>query len=180
MARRLLALLTAAILFVPAAVSGQDAKSTDLAKQLAQLLDQKKLESIAAVDAQNPGGFVAALYIPGTQLLVVSAKYQAPELLMDKLAKKEYRDVYVDLSSASIANSRFMVMDTFADGLVAKPAGDMPADSIERGGTAATFDGNWKKAKQSEAEYLKTFADADAAYARALQILIGTLKSSGT
>jgi hypothetical protein len=180
MGRRILALLTAATFFLPAAVRGQDAKSADLAKQLAQLLDQKKLDSIAGIDAQSAGGFVAALYIPGTQLLVVSAKYSAPELLLDKLKKKDYRDVYVDLSSASVPSSRLLVMDTFADGLVARPAGDAPADSIERAGAGATFDGNWKKAKLTEAEYMKLFGEADSAYAHALEVLIAILKAPGT
>src|SRR4029078_10620977 len=147
-------------------------KSADLAKQLAQLLDEKKLDSIAAADAQAAGTFVAALYFPGTQLLVVSAKYSAPQLLNDRLTKKEYRDIYIDLSSASVAGSKVFVMDTFADGLVAKPKADNPADSVERPGSTASFDGDWKKAKQSEAEYMKSFDEADTAYAHLLQLLI--------
>lgn len=174
---RTLAVLFAAVLALPAAARAQDSKSTELAKQLAQLLDDKKLDAIAAVDAQTPDSFDAALYFPGTQLLVVSAKYSAPSLLTDKLTKKDYRDVYVDLSSASIAGSKVFVMDTFADGLVARPKGDAPADSIERNGNTVSFDGDYKKAKQSEAEYQKTFEDADGAYARMLQVLIAKLKS---
>ncbi|HYT76240.1 MAG TPA: hypothetical protein VEL79_15895 [Vicinamibacterales bacterium] len=180
MGLRAFALMTAAILLVPAASRAQEARSADLARQLTQLLDQRKLDSIAAVDAQNVDGFVAALYIPETQLLVVSAKYSAPDLLKEKLAKKEYRDIYIDLSSASIPATKLLVMDTFANGLVARPAGDMPPDSIERAGAVSTFDGNWKKAKQSETDYMKVFAEAESAYSRALQILIASLKSPGT
>src|SRR5262245_47466265 len=127
---RTFAVLIAVSLMAPAALRAQDAKSVDLAKQLAQLLDEKKLDNIAAPDAQTPGSFVAALYFQGTQLLVVSAKYSAPQLLTDKIAKKEYREVYIDLSSASVPGSKVFVMDTYADGLVAKPKGDSPADSV--------------------------------------------------
>lgn len=174
---RTLAVLFAAMLAVPAAARPQDGKSVDLAKQLAQLLEDKKLDAIASADAQSPGVFAAALYFPGTQLLVVSAKYAAPPLLNDKLAKKDYRDVYIDLSSASMPESKVFVMDTFADGLVAKPKGDSPADSVERGTKSVAFDGDFKKAKMSEADYTKAFDEADAAYAHILQLLITKLKA---
>ena len=141
------------------------------------VLDRESGETFCEdIGDDNP----VALYIPGTQLLVVSAKYAAPELLRQKLAKKDYRDIYIDLSSASIPATKLLVMDTFADGLFARPGADTPADSIERAGTQSTFDGNWKKAKQSEAEYMKAFDDAEAAYARALLILIAALKPAGT
>jgi hypothetical protein len=169
-----------AFLFMPAVARAQDAKSVELAKQLSQLLDQKKLDSLASRDPQDPGTFHAVLYFPGTQLLVVSAKYSAPALLNDLLAKKDFRGVYVELSSASVPSSKVFVMDIYADGLMVKPSGDQPPDSVERAGTQSTFDGGWKKAKMSEADYLKTFADADAAYAHVLQLLINQLKGSGT
>ena len=174
---RTLAVLFAAVLAVPAAARAQESKSADLAKQLAQLLDEKKLDAIASADAQTPGSFAAALYFPGTQLLVVSAQYSAPSLLNDKLTKKDYRDVYVDLSSASVAGSKVFVMDTFADGLVAKPKGDAPADSVERNAVMLSFDGEPKKSKMSDADYAKAFQEADAAYAQMLQVLITKLKS---
>jgi hypothetical protein len=178
MVRRTLALLIAVLCCLSGVARAQDAKSNDLAKQLAQLLDQKKLDSIAAADTADPGRFIAALYFPGTQLLVVSAKYAAPELLSDKLTKKDYRDVYIDLSAASVVGTKMLVMDTFADGLVSRPGGDNPADSVERSGATVAFDGGWKKAKQTEADYMKTFGDADSAYAHLLQELISRLKSS--
>ena len=174
---RTLAVLFTAVLAVPALGQAQDSKSSDLAKQLSQLLDEKKLDAIAAADPQSPGTFAAALYFPGTQLLVVSAKYSAPSLMNDKLAKKDYRDIYVDLSSASVAGSKVFVMDTFADGLVSHPKGDTPADSVERGGATLSFDGDPKRAKQTETEYTKAFTDADAAYSQILQLLITKLKS---
>ena len=45
--------------------------------------------------------FVGALTFPG-QLMVVWAKTSAPAVVNEKLIKKEYREVYIDLNSASI------------------------------------------------------------------------------
>ena len=177
MLRALAVLFAAAAAAAPIAPAPQDSKSAELVKQLGQLLDDKKMDAIAAADADTPGTFIAALYFPGTQLLAVSAKYSAPQLLNEKLAKKDYRDIYVDLSSASIAGSKVFVMDTFADGLMAKPKGDAPPDSVERGTASTTFDGDYKKAKMSEAEYAKAYDEADAAYVKMLQALIAKLKS---
>lgn len=178
MVRRAQAVLFAAVLAVPAVSAAQESKSAELVKQLGQLLDDKKMDAIAAADTQNPGTFVAALYFPGTQLLAVSAKYSAPQLLNDKLAQKDFREVYIDLSSASVVGTKVFVMDTFADGLVAKPKADSPADSVERANGTMSFDGDFKKAKMSEAEYTKSFDEADAAYVKMLQVLIAKLKSS--
>lgn len=169
-----------AVALAPATGRAQELKSTALVKQLTGLLDAKKIDAIAGPDAQNPDGYVAALYFPGTQLLVVSAKYSAPALLTELLARKEYRAVYAELTSASIAGSKVFVNDVYANGLALKPAGSNPPDSIESTATRATFDGAWRKAKIAEADYVKSYTDADEAYARLLQALIAQLKSSGT
>lgn len=168
-------LLAAALFFVPSAAHAQS-KSGELAKQLSQLLDEKKMESFAAADAQNEGVFVAALYYPGTELLVVSAKHFNPSAFAEKLSQKNYPDAYADLNAGAVAGSKLLVMDTFADGLVASPKGGSAPDSID-GAVAMTFDGNWKKAKQTEEEYMKAYQTAEAAYAHALEILIAKLKS---
>jgi hypothetical protein len=174
-----LAVILSLLALVGAPVArAQDSRSPVLAKQLAELLDAKKIDAFAAADTQNAGTFVGVLYFPGTQLLVVSAKYSAPKMLEDLLAKKDYRGVYVELSSASITATKVFVMDTFADGLVAKPGGGNASDSVERAGTSLTFDGDWKKAKQSEADYMKAFGECDSAYGQALQLLISKLKST--
>jgi hypothetical protein len=162
---------------VPAMQAAQDAKSPEMVKQLTQVLDEKKLDSIAAADPASPGTFVAALYFQGSQLLVVSAKYAAPALLNDKIAKKDYREAYIDLSSASVAGSKLFVMDSNADGLSAKPGNDQPFDTVERGTSQYAFDGDWKKAKLAEADYMKAFGEIDDAYAHALSVLIAQAKA---
>lgn len=175
MSRGCAVIMSALLLSAPVA-SAQEGKSPDLAKQLTQLLDQKKLDSVAAADPQNAGTFAAALYFPGSQLLVVSAKYAAPTLLTDKIAKKDYREVYIDLSSASVAGTKLFVIDANCDGLSAKSNEDQAADSYEFGKTQVSFEGA-KKAKMSDADYGKAFSDADTSYSRVLQLLINQLKS---
>ena len=170
-------LIAALFLLVPSAAYAQS-KSAELAKQLCQLLDEKKMESFAAADASSPGVFVAALYYPGTELLVVSAKHYNPSAFIEKLTQKNYPDAYADLNAGAVAGSKLLVMDTFADGLVATPKGGSAPDSID-GAVAITFDGNWKKSKQTEEEYMKAYQNADAAYAHALEVLIVKLKSPG-
>jgi hypothetical protein len=178
MVRRALFALLVSSFAVPAAA--QDLRSGDVARQLTQLLDSKKLDTFAVADAKNPGTYVAAMHIPGAQLLVVSAKYAAPAMLTELLARKDFRGVYVELSSASIPSSKLLVMDAYANGLSPKPSGDQPADSIDRGGTLSTFDGGWKKAKITEADYMKSYGEADATYTQLLQLLVNNLKTSGT
>jgi hypothetical protein len=180
MVRRVALVVLAVVILAPAAARAQDVKSPDLVKQLTTLLDQKKIDAIATPDGQTPGAYIAALYFPGTQLLVVSAKYSAPAMLQELIARKDYRAVYAELTSASVPGSKMFVNDVYANGLAVKPSGTNPPDSIESATTQATFDGGWKKAKIAEADYLKSFSDADAAYTRVLQALINQLKTSGT
>jgi hypothetical protein len=151
----------------------QAAKSAAAAKELAKILDAAKLDAIAAPDPAEPGAFVAALYIPGSQLLVVSAKYAAPPLLVAKMKNKDYRDIYIDLSAASVV----FVIDMNCDGLASKPDNDAAPDSWEAGTQQVSFDGDWKKAKMSEADYGKTFAEADERYAKMLALLAAQAKS---
>jgi hypothetical protein len=172
-------IVTAVSLFVPLATA-QSARSSAAVKELAAALDSAKLESIAAVDPSDPETFVAALYMPGAQLLVVSAKYAAPPLLLDKISSKNYRDIYIDLNSASVAGSKVFIIDQSCDGLVAKPQGDNAADMFEHGTKNISFDGDWKKAKISEDAYLKAFSEADERYAKILALLIAQAKASGS
>ena len=125
----------------PVLARDQDSKSSLVAKELTAALDGAKLESIAASDPARPGEFVAALYIPGGQLLVVSAKYSAPTLLVDKIGKKEYREVYMDLHSASVAGTKIFIQDQQADGLAPKADNDMPGDGWEEGTKSVAFEG---------------------------------------
>ena len=120
-------------------VLGQEAKSAPLAAKLTAALDAAKVVNIAAKDPSNPDVFVAALYMPGLQLLVISAKYAAPMLLDQRLAAREYREVYLDLNSASEPESKVFVEDLLADGLRATPS-NQPPDSVDMAGKRTVFD----------------------------------------
>ena len=137
--RTVLALCLLSAIASPAAA--QSSKSAAAAKELGDTLDRLKLDSIAAADPTDPNTFVAALYFQGAQLLVVSAKYSAPVLLVAKVKNKEYRDTYIDLNAASVAGSKIFIMDQGANGLVARPANDQPADTWEQGNKTTAFDG---------------------------------------
>ena len=156
--------------------AAQEPVSAGPAKELAGLLAEKKLESIAARMPDDREQFVGALAFPG-QLRVVWAKTTAPAVVNEKLMRKDYREVYIDLNSASVIESRHFVTDLGPDGLRAKPAQRQgPADSHDMGAKSMRFDGSWREDKMSETDYMKAHADADAAYAKAIQALIDEIK----
>ena len=161
---------------VPAAA--QEPKSASLAVELAQLLDQLKVDSVAARYPGASDQYVGALYFPGSQLLVVSARYQVPELLNTKLASKAYRDVYIDLNSASVPSTKVFVSDLGCNGLKAKREDNQPYDTIEMGGKNLNLDGDWKRVNLSEAEYMKSYQRADEDYMKMLQALLSELKKT--
>jgi hypothetical protein len=165
-------------LSLPAPAAAQESKSASLAKQLTAALDAAKLDSLAAKDPNAPDVFIGVLYFQGSPLLVVSAKYSAPQLLNDRLAKKEYRDVYIDLNSASIPESKVFVQDAGADGLKPKRDESTAPDTWEQGGKQVVFDGDWKRQKQTEQEYMKTYSAADEDYARMLSALLAQVKKT--
>ena len=159
--------------------AAQEPKSSAPAKELAQLLASKKLESVAARMPDSKEEFVGALMFPGQMMMVVWAKTAAPAVLNEKLINKNYRDVYLDLNSASILESRNTVTDLGPDGLKSKPDQKQgPADSHDLAAKSIRFDGNWREDKMSEKDYMSRYADADAAYAKAIQALIDELKKS--
>jgi len=160
----------------PSVGAAQESKSAPLVKELTQLLDQRKLDAIAAKVPDGADHFVGALYFPGLQLLVVSARYSVPSYVVEKLAKKDYREVYIDLNSASIPESKVFFEDLKADGLQALREENDPFDMYEGKGKKLAFDGDWKKAKISEKEYLDAFTSVDADYAKLLEVLIAQAK----
>jgi len=171
--------VAAAIVVVSIAVPAlaQDSKSSPLAKQLTAALDAGKLDCIAAKDPSAPDIFVAALYFPGS-LLVVSGKYSVPQLLNDRLLKKEYRDVYMDLNGAATADTKVFIQDPGADGLRAKREENQPFDIVEIAGKQTMFNSDWKAQKISEQDYMKVFGDADERYAKILAALLAQVKKT--
>lgn len=158
--------------------AAQEPQSAAPAKELAALLAAKKLDSIAARMPDSREEFVGALAFPG-QLMVIWAKTTAPAVVNEKLIRKEYKEVYIDLNSASILDSRNFVTDLGPDGLRARPQQKQgPSDHHDIGTKTMRFDGSWREDKMSEADYMKAHAQADAAYAKALQALLEELKKA--
>jgi hypothetical protein len=165
-------------LTLAAPAHAQESKSAALAKELSAVLDAAKLDSIATKDPSKPDVFFGALYFPGIQLLVVSAQYTAPLHMNETLGKKEYREAYLDLSSASVPASKVFIEDLGANGLVAKPKDNEAFDTYEVAGKRIAFDGDWKKQQLSEDEYMKAFAAADERYSQVLTALIAQAKKT--
>lgn len=163
-----------ALLLAPVHSLAQESKSAALAAELCRLLDEKKLDSIAA--KENDNQYVGALYFAGTQLLVVRGRFSTFARMTHLLQNKEFKEAYMDLSGASELQSRAFIMDLGANGLHSKRAANQPFDTADVRGKSFRFDGEWRKAKLTEAEYLKTFTETDQEYAEMLQTLIDALK----
>lgn len=133
--------------------NGYAQQSAALAEELAQLLNGAQLDAIAAKDSEGTDRYVAALAFPG-QLIVVSARYEVPMYIEAKISNGEYREVYLDLNGASIPDTKVLITDVGADGLM---SGDETADMVDTGSGPALFDGD---------------ADAEVQYVRMLNALI--------
>jgi hypothetical protein len=169
-----LPLIAGLVLGLTVSAFAQDPVSSAPARELAQLLADKKLDSFAARMPGSPDEFAAALVFPG-QMIVVWAKFSAPTMLNEKIIRRDYKEAYLDLNSASTPDSRHFVTDLGADGL-RKGGKNQPADSHDMVAKNMRFDGSWKEDKMSEADYVKAHTEADASYAKVLGILIEQMK----
>jgi hypothetical protein len=166
-----------AVMACATAAAAQDSRSAEAARVLTGLLDARDLSAVAAKDPDSQGRFVAALYFPGTQLLVISSQYSVPVLLEQRLARGEYREAYIDLQ-ASPPEGRFFVQDLRANGLRPTCGSGDPFDIVyESGRPYATFNGDWAGQGLTESDYKARFASADERYARMLAALAAALRA---
>jgi len=135
------------------ASTGYAQQSSALAGELVQLLTEAQLDAIAAKDSEGADRFVAALAFPG-QLIVVSARYEVPMYVEEKIRSGDYREVYLDLNGASIPDTKVLITDVGADGLM---SGLEATDMVDTGSGPVLFDGD---------------TDAEAQYVRMLNALI--------
>jgi hypothetical protein len=173
-ARSVGAFVLSGLLLAPGLSLAQESKSAALAAELCKLLDDKKLDSVAA--RQVGDQYVGALYFSGVQLLVVKGQFNSAARMDDLLKKNEYKEVYMDLSSASDQKTRTFIMDLGANGLRFKREDNQPFDTADIGAKSYRFDGEWGRGKISEDEYKKMYAATDEEYARMLEALIAQLK----
>ncbi len=145
--------------------AAQESESAPLAAQLAELMASGQLEAVAGKDSVDEDRYVAALAFPG-QLLVVSARYEVPIYIEEKIANGRFRDVYLDLNSASITGTKVLITDVGANGLLADDEG---VDTFDSGSGVLRLDGG---EGMSGEEYRGAVGDADEQYARLLRVLI--------
>jgi hypothetical protein len=153
----------------------QEGRTEALAQEVTSLLTAQKRDYIAArVEGDE---FVAALFQPGTELLVMRAKYAAPALLFEKIVSRNYKEAYLDLYTASVPDSRIMIEDMKSNGLQSDRIKNEAPDMVTNGTQAAVhFDGEYKKRKMSEDDYMRAFGAAEVAYTRMLTALLAELK----
>ena len=167
-------LFAISLLIAELAVAGptdRKLESPAMMERLATLLSARRLDAIAAQVPDEPDAFVAALFYPGSQILVISGRSSAPRALLDRLSWKQYRNIYLDLQSGPVPNTTWFLYDMGADGLPAKR--EQPVDTLyDADQAAAIFDGDWKKHELSEKAYGDLLSTADARYSRLLAALI--------
>jgi hypothetical protein len=163
--------MTFCLVALPAA-QRQTGTSAAAVKELSAFLTSHNQAAIAARDPES-GAFVAALFYPGIQLLVVSGKPAAEAATVAQLAAKNYQDVYAALQDQAARTGRLFVQDLGADGLI---DGGESVDIVYEEGRQMLFDGNPRGHKLSEKAYRDAFASADARYARMLAVLLTEAK----
>jgi len=174
--RSLLSSVVAVLILCPGLAFAQApaSKSAPLATELVKLLDSMKLDSVAGSRSANE--YVAAMYFPGSQLVVVNAKTTVPDRMKYLILQKSYKDLYVELNGAVDQASKTFISDLGANGLQFRREKNQPFDTVDATGKTTAFDGDWRKAKLSEQEYTKIYLSHDEAYSQMLQALIETLK----
>ena len=151
--------------------------SQQQAAELIRLMSERQLSTVAAADPLNDGRFVAAMHIPGSQLLVIGSRYAAPSLLRERILGGDFRDLYIDLHASGEPEGRLFVIDSGADGLRIDAADGQPFDIVWRDGREQTMlNGDWKQHKLTKEQYLKRSGEQEAAYADMLAILSESLR----
>lgn len=165
----------------PQAAEGQDSRSASAAAALTQMLNERKLDAIAARDPDRPDRFIAALYFPGSQLLAIGSVHPAPALLEQRLAQRQFRDVYTDLHGSGVREGRVFITDLQANGLQRTREPNAPFDIVYRNGVnQASYDADWKGQTLTESQYNERFRRDDTEYARMLNALIEALRTAVT
>lgn len=165
---------------IPVLASAQEPASTSAVptKELVGLLEGKLDAGMAFLAAKLPDGgthqYVGALYLQAVpQLLVVIAQFEPAVLMDERLAKRDYREAYTDLNSASKVGTRYFFEDLKVDGMMPRREGSDPFDMYTGvDGKRLHFDGDAKKQQMSDEQYRAAYVAADALYAKAVQALI--------
>ena len=155
--------------------------SSAKAKEVMALMTTKKLEAFAIKEAETTDRFIAVMAVPNVQLLVVTASYSRPTDIEYYIYEKDHVNAYRNLKTGALSSNRFFVEDVHGDGLVAVPDKNGLPDSVTVDTKQQTMDGPADPKKRKDTRmaadaYAKSFADADARYAKALDGLLAVLK----
>ena len=166
--------VAAVSLLVAPAVRPQSFASARLARVFADMLENTSFDAFAAADPDERGRFVAALYIRGGPLLVVTARQPSVDAVEGRIRDGAYRDVYLDLQATPTPEGKFLVQDAKGDGLLHAVAGSGAVDIVYEDGTqTAAFNGDREGQHLSAAEYDARFEEADHRYAHPRILIIG-------
>ena len=158
-------------------IGGRHFASPVVARELAHRLQSAPLQAFASADPEQPGAFIAVLYVPN-QLLVVEAFHPATAALEGRIAAGQYREAYLDLQGTPTPQGRFFVLDSDADGLLPAVPGQGSVDMVDDGGRAALLlNGDLQGQKVSAAEYDARIMAADTKYTRLLKVLTTALEN---
>ena len=100
-----------------------------------KLLNERKLD--AAAGRLGKDEFVGAMYFPGSQIVVLSAKTSVPDRMTYLLLQKSYKDLYVELNGSVDRQSRVFVSDLGANGLKFRREKNEPPDTVEAAGATS-------------------------------------------
>jgi hypothetical protein len=163
--------MVAAIVFVGAPVQAGDRNpaSATAAQALVSEMASHKLEAIAAPDPEHSGRYIAALLMPGVQLLVVSAETTASASAQDQIAQRRFREAYSAINTAAVLPGKLFFQDLGCNGL--RGTGDDVDVMYEQGAKRTIFDGDWKGQRLSKDAYGERLQKADESYSRMLAVL---------
>jgi hypothetical protein len=172
---------SSAVMLACVTLQGGSFTSADAARGLVQVLDRIGATAAACEDPTEPGTFVAALYVPGSQLLVVSARHPSVDGLNRRLEAGQFLDVYLDLQGSPTPMGKFFVQDAGADGILSAQRGSGEVDVVYEDGARQTlFNGDARAQHLSEHEYDAKLVAADARYARLLTLLADAIQRPGS
>ena len=162
--------------FLPAVAAGQaTSKSAAIAKELVQVMDQKKLDSIAAqatVRRALRGGAVLPERAASRHLRPV---LRPPADGAPPGGEAVPRHVHGAQRNRCTPDTKIFVQDMGEPGLSSRKQDNM-YDTWTQAGKLVMFDGDPEKQKMSDADYQKSFAAADEEYARILSALLAEAK----
>ena len=168
---RYMILLLTVVLSV-GATGARPFESVDAAYNLTRALERSGLDAIAAAVPNESGVFVAALYLPGRTLLVVSARHPSTERTASRIATRRYREVFVDLRGTPTPQGKFYVQDANADGILTALPDSGYVDMVREDGVGQTlFNGQTASQGLTSNQYDTRLASADARYAHLLTVL---------